>query len=196
MAASEPFIGQIQTFGFAFAPRNWTTCDGQLMAIANNEALYSLLGTTYGGNGQTNFGLPDLRGRVPIHQGTGPGLSNAVLGQMSGVEAVTLTTLQMPLHTHNFVNTSSLASVQTRATAAQAASGSLLARAIDANPSGDAIPQIYVPAGTGGTQVALGGMTVSGTNAAQGGSLPHSNIQPYLTMNTCIALFGIFPTQN
>lgn len=195
--ASEPFIGQIQTFGFNFPPRGWATCSGQILAISTNTALFSLLGTYYGGNGQTTFALPNLNGRVPIHQGTGPGLSSYQLGQAGGTEAVTLNIAQIPAHTHSFVPTNAgVTSVQTRSTAAQAASGSLLARAIDANTSGDAIPQIYVPAGTAGTQVPMGGLSVAGTNTVLGSSQPHSNMQPYLGLNTCIALEGIYPSRN
>src|SRR5262247_1539362 len=100
---SEPFLGQIQPFGFNFAPTGWATCDGQILSIAQNTALFSLLGTTFGGNGQTTFGLPDLRGRVPIGQGQGPGLANYTLGQTGGQETVTLITSQMPQHTHSLV---------------------------------------------------------------------------------------------
>lgn len=196
MSASEPFVGQIQTFGFNFSPANWALCNGALMSIANNQALFALIGTTYGGDGVNTFAVPDLQGRVPIHQGTGAGLSTYAMGQKAGVENVTLTLPQIPAHSHAFLNTSTVNSVQTRATTAQAASGSLLARSIDANATGDAIPQIYVPAGTAGTQAALGGLTASGSNAVQGGSQPHTNIQPYLTINTSIALFGVFPSRN
>src|SRR5215831_16990317 len=97
---SEPFVAQIQIFAFNFAPRGWAFCAGQILSISQNTALFSLLGTTYGGNGQTTFGLPDLRGRVPLSPGQGPGLSNYSLGQVGGAENVTLTTTQMPQHTH------------------------------------------------------------------------------------------------
>jgi len=96
----DPFIGEVDLYGFNFAPLNWATCDGQLLPISENTALFSLLGTTYGGNGQTTFGLPDLRGRVPIHMGTGPGLTNRPLGQIAGSETITLTIPQLPAHTH------------------------------------------------------------------------------------------------
>ena len=96
----EPFIGQIMMVGFNFAPRGWALCDGSLLPINNNQALFSLLGTTYGGDGRTTFQLPDLRGRVPMHQGTGPGLPNHRIGEKGGVENVTLTVAQMPAHTH------------------------------------------------------------------------------------------------
>ena len=97
---ASPFIGQITLFAGNFAPRGWAFCNGQLLSIAQNTALFSILGTTYGGNGQTTFALPDLRGRVPVHAGQGPGLSNYDLGQQGGAESVTLTTAQMPAHTH------------------------------------------------------------------------------------------------
>src|SRR4029453_7998397 len=97
---SEPFLGQIQAFGFNFAPRGWATCDGQILPIAQNTALFSLLGTTYGGNGVNTFGLPDLRGRVAVHQGNGPGLSPYVIGEVTGTESVTLILTQMAAHNH------------------------------------------------------------------------------------------------
>src|SRR3954454_5741331 len=97
---SDPFIGELRLFGFNFAPRNWATCDGQLMSISQNTALFSLLGTQYGGNGQTTFALPDLRGRVPKHAGQGPGLSTYTIGQVGGTETQTLSASQMPAHTH------------------------------------------------------------------------------------------------
>src|SRR5262245_2996958 len=97
---SQPYIGEIRMVGFNFAPLGWALCNGQLLAISQNTALFSLLGTTYGGNGQTTFALPDLRGRIPIHQGQGPGLSNRVLGEVGGQESVALTSQQMPAHTH------------------------------------------------------------------------------------------------
>src|SRR5580765_3610287 len=103
---AEPFLGEIRAFGFYFAPLGWATCDGQIMSIAQNQALFSLLGTTYGGNGTTTFALPDLRSRVPVHQGQGPGLSPYAEGQAGGTEAVTLAAAQMPQHTHP-VNASS-----------------------------------------------------------------------------------------
>ncbi len=110
----EPFIGQIQLFGFGWAPQGWATCDGQLLSISSNTALFSLLGTTYGGDGRTTFALPDLRGRVPLHQGQGPGLSSYVLGEVLGQESVTLTTQQMPSHTHGIQGTATAASKSPR----------------------------------------------------------------------------------
>ena len=171
---SEPFLGMIATFGFGFAPRGWAQCNGQILPIAQNTALFSLLGTTYGGNGQTTFALPDLRGRVPIHQGQGPGLSNYDLGQVSGVENSTLTSNQMPQHTH----------VATLHASTQ--------------PAGDTLPT--------GNYLADGGAYLSTTNTAMnagavtnglaGGSQPFSLLQPYLVINFCICLEGIFPSRN
>lgn len=194
--ATEPFIGQLSTFAFDFAPRGWAQCNGQLLSINSNAALFSLLGTMYGGNGQTTFALPDLRGRVPVGTGQLSGGSTYVQGQRAGTETVSLLATQMPTHTHVFSGSGTLNAVQTRSSAAQGATGSLLGRAIDANTTGTAVPQIYVPAGTSGTQVPLGGVNVTVTNAPQGGGQAHPNIQPYTTMNTCMATVGIFPSRN
>lgn len=195
--ASTPFLGQIQQFGFNFAPRGWMTCSGQLLSIQSNTALFALLGVNYGGDGRTTFGLPNFNGRVPVTQGTGGGLSSYQMGQAGGTEGVTLTIPQMPAHVHDAtVTAAALNVVQTRATTAQAASGSQLARAIDANTTGTAVPQIYVPAGTSGTQMPVGGLNITGTNAPAGGNQPHSNMQPFLVLNTCIAVQGIFPSRN
>jgi microcystin-dependent protein len=170
---ADPFIGEIRTFGFNFAPRGWAMCNGQLLPINQNQALFALLGTTYGGNGQTTFALPDLQGRVGIHVGQGPGLSPYVLGQEAGTETVTLTQNQMPQHSHV---------VQANAAPATGSrpGGAVLARTSD---------QIYASAGDGTTmnQAMIG-------NA--GGSQPFGVLQPYLTLNFCIALQGIFPSRN
>lgn len=166
-----PFIGMIVMFGGNFAVRNWAFCNGQLISIAQNTALFSILGTTYGGNGQTTFGLPDLRGRVPIHPGQGPGLSNYSLGQMGGVENVTLIANQMPAHNHT---------LNAKDTAA-----------------GDTLPNNNVFS-EGGIYVA--GPPNAVMNPASignaGGNQPHTNIQPYNCVNFIIALFGIFPSRN
>ena len=173
----EPFLGMIQIFGFNFAPRGWAMCDGSLLSIAQNTALFSLLGTTYGGNGQTTFALPDLRGRVPVGFGQGPGLSGNSLGQVSGSENVTLLTNEMPQHTHQMMASSDPQS-------AGGAGGNSLGsagRGTGAN--------IYAAGAT--TQVAMASVT-----APVGSNQPHSNMQPYLVMNYCIALEGIFPSRN
>jgi microcystin-dependent protein len=170
-AMSEPFIGQVMMIGFTFAPRGWALCDGQILPIAQNTALFSLLGTTYGGNGTTTFALPDLRGRVPIHAGQGPGLSPYTLGQVGGAEQVTLLANQMPAHNHSLAATNAEAS-QTLP------GGQLLAQSRE------------VTYGSG----ALVGMNPQSIGAA-GGSQPHENRQPYLTINFIIALEGIYPSR-
>jgi microcystin-dependent protein len=166
---AQPFIGQIMLFGGNFAPSGWALCNGQLLSIQQNTALFSILGTTYGGNGQTNFALPDLRGRVPMHFGQGPGLSNFTEGQVGGAETVTLTQLQMPTHTHP-LNATDADQTTNRPNNAVFARGGFYA-------------------GTGdGTQMA--------PLPTAGGSQPHENHQPFLVMNYCIALLGIFPSRN
>lgn len=171
---SEPFIGEIVMFAGNFAPRGWAFCQGQLLSIAQNTALFSILGTTYGGNGQTTFALPDLRGRVPVGQGQGPGLSQYTLGQLSGSETVTLLQTQMPAHGH-FVACSS----------DDATSGDPSANFPSAFPQ-----KIYANAATPGK-------TMNAAMIAQtGGSQPHTNIQPYLCINFIIAIEGIFPSRN
>ena len=168
---AEPFIGQIQSFGFNFAPRNWAMCNGQLLSIAQNTALFSLLGTTYGGNGQTTFALPDLRGRTSLHQGQGPGLTNRTIGEVSGSETVTLIITEMPMHNH-LVN----ASAGTKLNAIPA-SNNLGGATIYTNAALDSVMDPVMITPTGGSQ-------------------PHQNMQPYLVINWCIALQGIFPSRN
>ena len=172
---SEPFVGEIRMFAGNFAPRGWAYCDGQLMAIANNDALFSLLGTIYGGDGRTTFGLPDLRGRIPIHAGSGPGLSVRKLGAKGGSEKVTLTTGELPPHSHNVP-----------ASASSATSG---------NPSGN------VSANTAPTNVYSTGLATAQTESGAavsntGGSLSHSNLMPALCVHFIIALFGIYPSRH
>jgi len=168
---SEPFLAQIMMFGGNFAPRGWAFCSGQILPIAQNTALFSLLGTTYGGNGQTTFALPDLRGRVPMHPGQGPGLASYDLGQVGGAESATLTVNNLP--THNHLAASSQA----------AATGS--------RPSG-AVPS------AGGSYAASGdGCTLNPAFIQNtGGNQPFDQHQPYLCVNFIIALEGIFPSRN
>lgn len=171
---AEPFIGEIRMFGFNFAPSGWATCDGQLLSIAQNTALFSLLGTQFGGNGQTNFALPDLRGRVPLHQGQGPGLSPRTMGESSGSEAVTLLSSQLPAHTHPFTPPCST----------------------DDPNAGSPKNNFPASVGTPIYATTANGNMGAGTTGPAGGSQPHSNLQPFLTVNFCIALQGIFPSRS
>ncbi|MDK2766238.1 phage tail protein [Sphingomonas sp.] len=194
-----PFIGQLLTVGFNWAPRNYATCSGQILSIAQNTALFSLLGTTYGGNGQTTFALPDLRGRVAIGQGQGGGLSNRTLGEMAGTENTTLLSTQMPQHVHSLSGvTGTLNAVDVKATEQSPQAGAYLARGVDSAPMPDSIPEIYLPAAQGdpATKVPLAGVNVAGNTAIAGGSQPFSTMQPYLVLNPCIALQGIYPSRN
>jgi microcystin-dependent protein len=173
---SEPFIGQIVMFGGNFAPRNWALCDGQLLPISQNSALFSLLGTTYGGDGRTTFGLPDLRGRVAMHAGNGPGLSPRGLGQKGGSETQTLNVSQIPSHNHS----------------AQCVG--------PAGNSNDAVGNVWADdAGVSSGTYSSGPPTATMSSAAignAGGSGPHNNVQPFQCVNYIIALFGTFPSRN
>jgi microcystin-dependent protein len=171
---SDPFIGEVRLFAGNFAPQGWALCQGQLVAIAENTALFTLIGTTYGGDGQNTFALPDLRGRVPIHQGQGGGLSSRVMGQLGGAETVTLAAAQMPAHSHPLVASSGPAQ------AASVPSGSV--------PAATSI-SLY---GTSAPSLPMAGNAVAST----GGSQPHENMAPFVAMNYIISLFGIYPSQN
>ena len=171
---SQPYYGEIRMFGGNFAPLGWAMCNGQLMSIVENDALFTLIGTTYGGDGQTTFGLPDLRGRIPIHAGQGPGLSNRVRGESSGVETVTLTVNQLSAHGH------ALASSTDTATQASPA-GNLLAQ-----PS---TIDLYRPATVPSAALSPNAIT------SAGGSQPHDTMGPFLSITFIIALEGLFPTQ-
>lgn len=173
---SDPFIGQIQTFGFNFAPRGWALCDGQLLAIASNTALFSLLGTIYGGDGRTSFGLPDLRGRYAMHSGNGPGLSNRRIGDKSGTEVETLTVNQIPSHNHTV-------GVQSGQGNQRSPVGNVLA----AEPA-----NVTAPYSNQAPNGALAPAAIGNT----GGTQPHNNMPPYLVINFSIALTGIFPSRN
>ena len=175
-----PFIGQITPYAFSFPPRGWALCNGQLLAINQNAALFSLLGTQYGGNGTTNFALPDLRGRAGVNQGQGSGLSNYVIGQVSGVENVTLLSTQMPQHTHTWAASTALGDQPSPA--ADFLSGGKI-------PNGTPIPSYAAP---GGATVPLAAAMLGSI----GNNTAHPNMQPYLVVNFCIALQGIFPSRN
>jgi microcystin-dependent protein len=170
---AQPYVGEIRMFGGNFAPAGWNFCDGSLLSIAENETLFNLVGTTYGGDGQETFAVPDLRGRAPMHQGQGGGLQNYVIGQLLGVESVTITVPTMPAHTHSLVATTGAASQITGANGILAAMPSL-APFIAGNP-----PDAQLNASS---------------IVASGGSLPHDNMQPLLAINFIISLFGIFPS--
>jgi microcystin-dependent protein len=175
---SDQYIGEIRMFGFSFVPLDWMACNGQLLPISEYEALYTLIGTTYGGNGTTTFGLPNLQSRIPIGQGQGPGLSNFTLGELNGSEQVTLTSNQLPMHTH-------LANANYN-----------LGKKVD--PAGN----YWAEGNHGGRQQPTRSFATS-TNATMnpfvvgfaGGIEPLSILQPYQCINFCIAVYGIFPTQ-
>ncbi len=171
---SEPFVGEIRMFAGNFAPRSWAFCDGQLLAVSQNDALFSLLGTIYGGDGRTTFGLPDLRGRVPVHAGQGPGLSQRRLGSQGGSEKVTLTVNQLPSHGHPLTGSSDNAS--------------------DANPAGDVLAgsTVLEPYYNGPPDTNMAATAI----AAVGGSRSHTNLMPYLCVHFIVALVGIYPSRH
>lgn len=171
----QPFVGEIRIFAGNFAPAGWALCDGQLMPISENETLFNVIGTTYGGDGQATFAVPDLRGRFPLHNGQGPGQSSYLIGQNGGVESVTLTTQQIPIHTHPALcNNGSGANTS--------------------NPAGGT----WTKADTANYSASLNAGGFMGTpnivTSAAGGSQPHDNMVPYLCLNYIISLFGLFPS--
>lgn len=170
---TEPFVAEIRIFPFNFAPTGWALCNGQLLPLSQNTALFSLLGTTYGGDGKSTFALPDLNGRAPMHPGQGPGLSMRFLGEQAGEEAVTLLTSEMTNHAHTVRASGALADSRSPA------SNVVLARSKNA--------VLYQTDSTN-----LKTMDVR-TAAPSGGGAPHNNLQPYLVLNFCIALQGVFP---
>lgn len=172
---AEPFLSEIRMMSFSFAPKGWAQCNGQLLPINQNQALFSLLGTTYGGNGQVNFALPDLRGRAPMHEGDG-----FTLGERGGQESHTLTITEMPTHAHSF-------------TAKAPNDGSANVATPNGNFLSNSAPAEIYSNGTGNP----GLTTLSpGAISSVGGSQPHNNLAPSLVLNFCIALQGIFPSQN
>lgn len=173
---ASPFLGEIMPFAGNFAPTGWLACQGQLLSIAQYDALFSLIGTTYGGNGTTNFALPDLRGRVPIHSGQGPGLPNYVVGQTAGAESATVSVAQLPAHSH--------AAATAGAGNAPVPTGGVPA------PSRAADPSYGPPAG--GATMPAGAVSASGAASPQS----HENTQPFLAINFCIAVSGIYPSPN
>jgi microcystin-dependent protein len=175
---SDPFLSEIKIVSFNFAPRHWAFCNGQLLPIAQNQALFALLGTTYGGNGSTTFALPDLRGRGPLHFG-----GNTNLGQRAGAENVTLATSELPAHTHS----------TTQPTVSGVAGNGNSPDPTGRRWAGLRRDAVYSNA-TPDTQMSSAAVTA--TNQAVGGSQPHNNMPPYLVLNFVIALQGIFPSQN
>jgi microcystin-dependent protein len=175
---SEPYLGEIIMFGGNFAPRGWALCNGQLLSIAQNSALFSILGTTYGGDGQTTFALPDLRGRAPLNWGQGPGLTPKAIGESSGSETVTLLQTQMPAHNHPVMANNQDGN-------STGATGNLWATSVDSNSQ----------------QVSAYGTVANTTMSPQaigvaGGNQPHQNMQPYLCVSFIIALEGIYPSRS
>lgn len=168
---ADPFVAEIRIFGFNFAPIGWALCNGQILPISQNTALFSLLGTTYGGNGQTTFALPNMQGNAPMHPGQGPGLSLHDLGETGGSETVTLLQSEIPAHSHNFVCSNADSNAQ--------------------GPTGNRFG-----GGIGIALYATPGALAQLANEAltpAGGDQPHNNMMPYLTLNFCIALQGVFP---
>lgn len=175
---ADPFVAEIRIFPFNFAPTGWATCDGQLLPISQNTALFSLLGTTYGGDGKSTFALPNLQGSAPMHPGQGPGLSLHDLGETGGSETVTLLESEIPAHPHSIM--------------AATSPGLLTAPAADRGLARSQGGNAYVPGSPAPSLVAMAGQTL----APAGGSLPHNNMMPYLTLNFCIALQGVFPPRS
>ncbi len=189
----DPLLGTIQAFGFNFAPRGWAFCNGQLLPISQNTALFSLLGTIYGGDGRTTFALPDLRGRVMIGFGQGPGLSNHPIGQKSGAENTTLTVTNLPAHNHQASLSGSSVTLKASSSAGTSPAPSSRSNVLSAATSGNIYtnktPDVDLNVGN---DVASGSVTIGNT----GGNIPFNNMQPYLAINVCIALVGIFPSRN
>jgi microcystin-dependent protein len=170
----QPFVGEIRMFGGSFAPAGWAMCNGQTLAISQNETLFNLIGTTYGGDGQSTFDLPNLSGRVPLHSGTNAGVTFQI-GEAAGVEQVTLTTQQIPQHNHAFICST--------AQATDAAAGQ------NVIPGSSIQVKIYTPSPAAANMNA-------GSLQPQGGSQPHENMMPFLVVTFIISLFGIFPSPN
>ena len=180
---ADPFVAEIRIFPFNFAPSGWAMCNGQLLPLSQNTALFSLLGTTYGGDGKSNFALPNMQGSAPMHPGQGQGLSLRDLGEMSGVESITLLQSEMPVHTH-FLQASGA-----EATTITAAGNMPALGAYDNGQQNGAIGA-YSEQATPNTQMGFQAISLTG------GGLPHNNMQPYLTLNFCIALQGVFPPRS
>ena len=187
----QPYVGEIILVGFNFEPVGWKFCNGQLLAIIEYDTLFTLIGTTYGGDGQSNFALPDLRGRIPIGVGQGPGLSNYTLGEFAGVETITLTVPQLASHPHA-INTSGLtATIRCKTGPELGNQKTAVANVYALEAAGATMP--YSSATPDGTMSA-DPVAISGNTGPAGGSQPHDNLQPFLGLNFCISLFGVFPS--
>jgi microcystin-dependent protein len=169
---STPFVGEVRLVGFNFAPVSWSFCNGQLVSISENATLYNLIGTTYGGDGQSTFGLPNLQGRIPIHQGTNSFGTTYVIGQTGGVETVTIGANQYPAHTHSLM-------ASKNSTGSNTATGNVVNSGLTA----------YT------TEAPNSAMLAAQVGSNGGGNQPHSNLQPYLVLNWIIAQFGVYPSQ-
>jgi len=183
--STEPFVGEVKIFGFAFTPIGYDYCKGQLYPIAQYTALFSLIGTTYGGDGQTTFALPDLQGRIPIGQGQGPGLPYYTIGEVGGTPSVTLTTANIPAHIHTLSNVSVQIKASNNTADENSASGLF---------PGVAAASVYAAAAT--PNAYTGGTVISGTTDITGSNMPVGIVNPYLVLNYCIAVEGIFPSRN
>ncbi len=177
----DPILGEIRLLPYSFAPRNWALCQGQLMAIAQNTALFSLLGTYYGGDGRTTFALPDLRGRAVVSPGQGAGLSSYALGEITGTPNETLVSAQMPMHTHNLTGTVKVSSANGGATSPAAGVWAM-------SPGKEEYAEAQ------GTS-SLAADLITGISTATGDGQPHENMMPYLALNYCIATVGIYPAR-
>lgn len=182
---SQPFVAEIRMFGFSYAPRGWAMCRGQLLAIQQYSTLFSIIGTYYGGNGTSTFALPNLQGAAAVGVGQGPGLSDYDLGQAGGATQITLTSGEIPAHTHLFQASNAQATTNE-------ASGNLLARGNFDDGSNLGPQAAFIAPSAAGTLVPLNPTAV----APSGFGLPHNNMMPFLAMNYCIALVGTFPARN
>lgn len=183
--STEPFIGEVKLLAFNFAPKSYQLCAGQILAIASNTALFSLLGTTYGGNGSTTFALPDLQGRAPIGQGSGPGLPSYAMGEASGSPSTVITSSNMPAHVHTLNGTRLQIKASTANAGEQTPEGTFPAVTAASSYADTATPNVFT-----------GGGAITGTTDIAGGSLPIGIMNPYLVMNYSIAIYGIFPSRN
>jgi microcystin-dependent protein len=188
----DTFLASIMLWPCNFNPNGWAFCAGQLLSISQNAALFSLLGTTYGGNGSSTFGLPDFRGRIPVGAGQGPGLATYTLGEMSGTESVNLLLNQIPAHLHPVALSVTVSASNAQATTSIPAANNSLAAPYDVS---NANPIAGYNTTAPNTPLNIGGGAVNGNTGLAGGNLPHSNLQPFTVVNYIIALVGIFPSR-